>query len=433
MRAGRRVVITGAGCCTSLGHTPQSIVQALKTERAAFAPAGPRFSCPEQAVCPTRDMGDDAASARFQSWRRRRYLSRGAAFAVLSGLRAAQSAGFCDALPPETGLISAAGPTLDIEEAFPRPLERLDHPNLDALWLLRWLPNTAAAALARFMGVHGECLVVGTACAASLHALGEAYRRVRFGLAERVLVIAGDSRISSGGVLGYARAGVLSRARAPLDAVRPFDAKRDGFAPGEGGAAFVLETLDAAQARRAAIFAEVLGFGASLDAGALTAPDPQARFAEKAVRAALDDAGLTPGDIGWVSAHGTGTVLNDACESLLLERVFADNGVRPVVAALKSWLGHGAAACGAMELAVMLAAARDGFIPRIRNLDHPCSLRLNFAREHRPFPEQRAGLLENFGFGGQNAALAVRPWPAETQSQSAPASEKRNRHAARAL
>lgn len=409
MRAGRGVVITGAGCCTSLGHDGQSIARALREEHVTFAPAGPGFPCPEQATCPVPDMGNDAALKRFQSWRHRRYLSRGAAFAALSALRAAQSAGFGDSLPPETCLIGAAGPSLDIEADFPPPLETLDHPRLDALWLLRWLPNTAVTAASRFLGVHGECLVVGTACAASLHALGEAYRRVRFGIADTALVIAGDSRISSGGLLGYSKAGALSRSPDPLAASRPFDAARNGFVPGEGGAAFVLETPESARARGADILAEVLGFGASLDAGTLTAPDPEARFAEKAVTSALADAGLTPKDIGWVSAHGTGTPLNDAGESMLLERTFADNNARPTITALKSWIGHGSAACGAMELAILLAASRAGIMPRIRNLESPCSSRLDFARETRPFPE-RAGLLENFGFGGQNAALVVRPW-----------------------
>lgn len=409
MGSGRKVVITGVGACTSLGHDFQSIACSLREERTAFAAAGPGFSCPEQAVCPTHDLGNDSAFARFQSWRHRRYLSRGATFAALAGLRAAHFAGFGNTLPPETNLISAAGPTLDIEADFPTPLETLDHPRLDALWLLRWLPNTAATATSRFLGIHGECLVVGTACAASLHALGEAYRRVRFGIADTVIVIAGDSRISQGGLLGYSKAGALSRNPEPLAASRPFDAARNGFVPGEGGAAFVLESLDAATARSAVILAEVLGFGASLDAGTLTAPDPEARYAEKAVHTALADAELAPCDIKWVSAHGTGTPLNDAGESLLLERVFTAHGSRPVITALKSWIGHGSASCGAMELSVLLAASREGIMPRIRNLETPCSSRLNFACQTQSFPEG-PGLLENFGFGGQNAALVVRPW-----------------------
>ena len=149
------------------------------------------------------------------------------------------------------------------------------------------------------------------------------------------------------------------------------------------------------------------GFRASLDGGALTAPDESARFAEQAVRGALADAGLEPHAVDWVSAHGTGTPLNDRSEAVLLERVFAQAEARPAVTALKSWIGHGSAACGGMELALMLAAWRSGRLPPIRNLRAPCSGLLDFAVATRPFPGP-VGVLENFGFGGQNAALVVR-------------------------
>ena len=155
------------------------------------------------------------------------------------------------------------------------------------------------------------------------------------------------------------------------------------------------------------MFAELLGFGASLDGGALTAPDESARFAEQAVRGALADAGLEPHAVDWVSAHGTGTPLNDRSEAVLLERVCAQAEARPAVTALKSWIGHGSAACGGMELALMLAAWRSGRLPPIRNLRAPCSGLLDFAVATRPFPGP-VGVLENFGFGGQNAALVVR-------------------------
>ena len=393
-----RVAVTGMGCCTSLGWETEGIARAFAEGRTAFAADG------GGPVCPVTDTGGDAASARLSAWRHRRYLNRGALFAVLSGLRAAASAGYDPEMTPETCLIGAAGPMLDFERE--RGLPPADPADLDALWLLRWLPNTANTALARFLGIHGEGLVLCTACASALQALGEGFRRVRAGLSSCVLVAAGDSRLSGGGLLGSGKAHALSRNPAPEAASRPFDAARDGFVPGEGGAAFVLEPLEAAQRRKANILAEIVGFGASLDGGALTAPDASARYAEQAVRAALDDAGCPPAAVDWVSAHGTGTPLNDRSEALLLERVF---GASPVIAALKSWIGHGSAACGGLELALMIAAARGGLFPPVRNLREPCSDGLSFARTLRPFPGP-LGLLENFGFGGQNAALAVRLW-----------------------
>ena len=397
-----RVVITGIGCCTSLGWEQGGIARAFAGGCPAFAPSE---ALPGYSACPISDLGDDAANSRFSAWRHRRYLNRGAALAVLSGLRAAASAGFDPHMPPQTCLMGASGPMLDFDRE--NGLPPADSEALDALWLLRWLPNTGNTALARFLDIHGEGLVLGTACASALQAIGEGFRRVRYGLSETVLCSSGDSRLSRGGMLGYAKAHALSRNPVPSEASRPFDEARDGFGPGEGGAAFVLESLESARARGAAVFAEILGFGASLDGGALTAPDESARFAEQAVRGALADAGLEPHAVDWVSAHGTGTPLNDRSEAVLLERVFAQVGASPAITALKSWIGHGSAACGGMELALMLAAWRSGQLPPIRNLREPCSGLLDFAVATRPFPGP-VGVLENFGFGGQNAALVVR-------------------------
>ena len=173
-----------------------------------------------------------------------------------------------------------------------------------------------------------------------------------------------------------------------------------------GGAAFVLESLSSAQARGAHVHAEILGYGASVDAESLTAPEARGTWAELAVRGALEEVGLDAAGLGWLSAHGTGTQLNDQAESLLWERLLGDVPGGPAVMAFKSWLGHGSSACGALELCCALAAWRDGRMPPVRHLERPCSPRLDFVREPRPFPSSR-GLLENFGFGGQNAALAV--------------------------
>lgn len=403
MAAPERVVISGAGCCTALGHDLDSLGRALREGRDAFRAS---TALPELAVCPADDWGQDAARQTFEAWRHRHYLNRGGQMAVLAGLRALHDAGL-DGLPARAQIITAVGPMLDITGEPGLPPR--DTSTLGALWLLRWLPNTAAGALARFTGCHGETVTVNAACASALQALGDAWRRLRFGLADAVLVAAGDSRLSLGGLLGYHKARALSLC-APGTGPRPFDLGRDGFVPGEGGAAFVLETLSSAQARGARIHAEILGYGASVDAESLTAPEARGTWAELAVRAALDEAGLAARDLGWLSAHGTGTQLNDQAESLLWERLLAPAVTGPAVMAFKSWLGHGSSACGALELCCALAAWREGHMPPVRHLERPCSGRLDFVREPRPFPSGR-GLLENFGFGGQNAALVVELWP----------------------
>ena len=397
-----RVVITGLGLCTSLGQEREAAARRLALGRPAFAmsPHLPFVVCPVD----LEDDAEDEAGARLKKWRHRRYLSRAGFFAVLAGLRAALDAGE-GAIGLETGIIGTAAPTLDFERE--QGLPPADALNLDALWLLRWLPNTCLSALSILLGIHGAGLTLGCACASGLMSLGEAWLKVRHGIMPSCLAAAGDSRLSLGGLLGYSKAHTLSTCQNPELASRPFDAERCGFVPGEGGAAFFLEEREHALARGAKIFGEVLGYGASLDGTSLTAPDADGTFAEQAVRRALAEAGMSPADIDWVSAHGTGTRANDAAEAAVLQRVFSKEP-QPKVTALKSWIGHCSAAAGAVEAALCLCTAARGFIPAIRGLENPIA-ELNFVRE-RPakVPEHSVGLLESFGFGGQNAALVLR-------------------------
>lgn len=419
-----RVVLTGAGLCSAAGHSRADAAAFFAAQTSPFCPSAP-FGLPGYAVCPVSmpeedGLGADAAAARLRAWRRRVYVSRGGRFAVAAALRAVADAGFSPSapLPPETPVVAALGPTLDVAgepglAAAPlrthgeggEPADAAA-PGLAALWLLRWLPNTACAALNQLLDLHGEALTVNAACASATQALGRAFRRIAAGEAERMLVMAGDSRLSAHGLLGYAKARALCRRDEATagDGPRPFAINGDGFAPGEGGAAFVLESLPGARARGARVLAEILGYGATCDGGALTAPDPSGRYAEAAVRAALRQAGHMPEDIRWIAAHGTGTPLNDPMEAALLARVF---GGGPAVMALKSWLGHTSAACGALELACVLAGWEAGKMPPLRGAWPLLRDDVRFVRSACPFPGA-AGVLESFGFGGQNAALVVR-------------------------
>jgi 3-oxoacyl-[acyl-carrier-protein] synthase II len=250
---------------------------------------------------------------------------------------------------------------------------------------------------------------VGGACAASLQAVGEGYRKIKDGYLMTALVGGGDSRLSPGALLAYLKTGALYQgAGPPGQAQRPFDLRRGGFVPGEGGAFFILENARQAVERGAAILAEVCGYGATLDGDAMTAPSPDGRQAEAAVRGALDQARMVPENIDMIAAHGTGTLLNDAIEAKMIQRVFGSH--RPWVMALKSWIGHLAAACGAVELALCLSAMRTGVWPWIRNLDTPDNPDLNYLRFMGEPITPGSILLQNFGFGGQNAALVIRPW-----------------------
>jgi 3-oxoacyl-[acyl-carrier-protein] synthase II len=275
-----------------------------------------------------------------------------------------------------------------------------------ALWILKALPNTLASFIAQSLGIHGENLTITTACTASLQALGEGFRRIKAGYLDTTLAGGGDSRISMNGLAAYRDAGALWKGVDPATGYAPFDVSRSGFIPGEGGAFFFLEELARAQKRGAQIIAEIRGYGCSLDGTSMTAPDLTGRALEHAIRSALGESGIAPESVGLVSAHGTGTVLNDLTESEVLARIFP---VSTRVTALKSWIGHLSAACGAVELGILLACMKENILPRVRNLKEPCTNGVSFVCENTGF-EADTFVLCNSGFGGQNTALAVSQW-----------------------
>jgi 3-oxoacyl-[acyl-carrier-protein] synthase II len=396
----RRVVVTSIGAISSIGASLDDIIGSLKEGRVCFER---HSSYPEVAISPVKDFDIRSYTGRFKE---NRYLNRGALFSLAAAAEAVRAAGD-EELFAKAGLFVGAGPNLDIGGEFPEiACGRIDRDDLQALWILKFLPNTAASAISKFAGIRGENLTVSTACSSSLQAIGEAYRRIRDGYVNRALAGGGDSRLSLGGVLAYKKAGALWTGEGdPLEAGRPFDKKRKGFVPGEGGAFFLLEELEEARKRGAFIYGELCGYGCSMDACNMTAPDKDGTGAKIAVAAALKEANLVASRVDVISAHGTGTVLNDEMEAGMISSLYGE--ACPRVIALKSWIGHGASACGAIELAIVLACMKEAYLPEIRNLTDPCSEKINFARcgENKAFDTV---LLENFGFGGQNGALVLK-------------------------
>lgn len=381
----RRVVVTASGFVLPPGSTRREVVEALGADRGPFVRSGPD---PRVAVCPVPGFDLREHVGRCKN---ARYLTRGQQLCLAAAVRAVDEAGLGPAHLDRAGLFLGLGPNL---QARPRDDK--------ALWLLDCLPNTLAAAMAEILGLHGENLTVMTACAASTQALGQAYRTVAAGLADVALAGGGDSRLSPEGIQAYRQAGVLATDfLRPEEACRPFDRARSGFAVGEGAAVFVLESLEHARARGAAVLAEITGTSSSLDGGSLTGPDPSGRAAMRAVRRCLETLGS--GEL-CVLAHGTGTVMNDQTEAAILAETVP--GAR-AICAFKSRMGHLASACGAGELALGLICAQAGLFPAIANLDDPIDPDLPLLRTPMIFRPQSM-LLQSFGFGGQNACLGVR-------------------------
>jgi 3-oxoacyl-[acyl-carrier-protein] synthase II len=389
------------GILSSLGRDRGEIIKSLKERKVSFE--RPAFD-DEVVTAPIREFKVRDYTGPFKDGR---YLNRGSQLAVASAIAAIKNSGCKKDDLAGAGLFVGAGPNLNIGGEFPEIRGgEIDRADLQALWILKFLPNTAASVIAKLSGIHGENLTVCTACSASLQAIGEAFRKVKTGYLDRALAGGGDSRLSPGGILAYKKASALYKGDSEPDkASRPFDSSRSGFVPGEGGAFFLLEELEKAKERGAQIYGEICGYGSSMDASNMTAPEGTGKWGRMAVLSALQEAGMYPSQIDVISAHGTGTFLNDEGEANLIDEIYS--GYKPRVIALKSWIGHTASACGAMELALLLICMQENYIPEIRNLKEPCRGKISFVRDGETFSFRKC-VIENFGFGGQNGALVVR-------------------------
>jgi 3-oxoacyl-[acyl-carrier-protein] synthase II len=272
------------------------------------------------------------------------------------------------------------------------------------------MPNAAAGAIAMKFSLTGPNFAPTSACASGAHAVGEAFRCLRDGLADVMIAGGSEAALTPLSLSAFARMGALSRRNDdPRTASRPFDAGRDGFVFGEGAGMLVLERREAAEARGAHIYGSVVGYGASADAFHITQPDPKGAGAVLAMRAALLDAAVTVDDIDYVNAHGTSTPYNDRVETIAIKETFGPEAKRVPVSSTKSNTGHLLGAAGAVEAAVCLLALERQTIPPTINLseqDPECDL--DYVPEG-PRPAQLECVLSNsFGFGGQNACLAFR-------------------------
>jgi 3-oxoacyl-[acyl-carrier-protein] synthase II len=269
------------------------------------------------------------------------------------------------------------------------------------------ISNLAPGHIAMKYGAKGPNITTTTACAASSHAVGEAFEAIRRGVCDAVIAGGSEATITPMGLGGFCAMKALStRNDAPAEASRPFDKDRDGFVMGEGSAILILEELEAAKKRGAKIYAELCGYGASADAYHVTAPAPGGEGAVRCMQAALADARVRPEEVDYINAHGTSTPYNDLYETMAIKTVFKDHAKKLMVSSTKSMTGHLLGAAGAIESVFSVLALREGAIPPTINYTTPdpeCDLDYvpNQARRH----SIRYALSNSFGFGGTNSCL----------------------------
>jgi len=274
------------------------------------------------------------------------------------------------------------------------------------------IPDMACGQIAIAYGLRGPNYDITSACASAAHATGSAFRHIMHGDADVMVAGGGEAAISRFTIAGFCNMGALSKLNSePEKASRPFDRDRDGFVMGEGAGIVVLEELEHARRRGAQIHCELSGYGATADAYHITAPDPDALGATAVMREAIAEAGLAPGDIDYVNAHGTSTPLNDASEVKALYAVFGDHAKQLAVNSTKSMIGHGLGAAGSMEFVAMALQVKHRRVhATVNHVTPDDGVDLDFVKDAARDCRILAALSNSFGFGGHNACLLVKPW-----------------------
>ena len=408
----RRVVVTGLGVVSPVGNDTASAWDSILSGRSGIAPVT-RF---DTSHFPTHFGGEirQLDLEPYMSAKDARRMDAFMQYGVVAGTQAMRDSGLVvtEANSDRIGVLmgSGMGGLESIEEAYDRYLENHSPKKVSPFFIPASIINLVSGHLSIAFKVTGPNLAVATACTTSTHALGLAMRLIQYGEADAMLAGGSEMSTCATGMSGFAQAKALSqRNDDPQGASRPWDKDRDGFVMGDGAGAMLLEEFEHAKARRAKIYAELVGFGMSGDAFHVTAPPEDGEGARKAMSKALADAAVNPDQVQYVNAHATSTELGDRAETTAIRRAFGAAADQLAVSSTKSMTGHLLGAAGVVEAIFSVLALRDQVAPPTINLHVPgegCDLDYvpNTARR---MPIQHA-LSNSFGFGGTNGSLIFR-------------------------
>jgi nodulation protein E len=397
-----RVVVTGLGVVSPIGSTREEFWSALVEARSGIGPIT-RIPTERLNIRIAAEVPDFDPSQHFDS-KRLGLMDRFSQFAVVAARAAVKDAQLeiTEEMALETATIigNGAGGVNTLDDAFLR-LYGQNNPRSHPLTIPRLMANAPSSLISMDIGLKGPTFTIASACASGTHAIGQAFQMVRTGQVQVALAGGTEACITVGTMKAWEALRVMS-----ADTCRPFSRNRSGLVLGEGAAIFVLEPRERAVARGAPIYAELMGFGMSADAGDITAIDPDG--AARAIRGALKDAKVNPDEMDYVNAHGTATALNDKGETVALRKAFGDSADQLAVSSSKAVLGHSLGAAGALEFAATALALHHQTIPPTANFEEPdpeCDL------DYVPNTARNAPLelamSSSFAFGGLNAVLVL--------------------------
>jgi beta-ketoacyl-acyl-carrier-protein synthase II len=404
----RRVVITGMGVTSPVGNNIETFWKALCAGQSGidYITAFDTSDYPSKIAGEVRDIDFSLYVDKKEVRRTDR--------TILLGMAAA-----CDAVKQSgidndslnynrigTIIGSGIGGLATLEAEHTKLLQR--GPSRVSPFLIpMMIPDMVAGRLSMSYGFRGPNYSVVSACASGAHSIGDAFMLIKCGMADAIIVGGTEAVITPMSFAGFCSMKALStRNDEPQKASSPFDSKRDGFVMAEGAGILILESLEHAIARNATIYGEMVGYGASGDAYHLSAPAPEGAGAQAAIRMALSNAGLRPGDIDYINAHGTSTLLNDKYETYAIRKVFEESISSVAVSSTKSMTGHLLGASGAIEAIASILAIRDGCVPPTINYEDPdpeCDL--DYTANTSINKKIRYAMSNSFGFGGHNACL----------------------------
>jgi len=404
-----RVVVTGMGMVTPLGLDASSTWQKLINGESGVD----YITQYDPAITETKIAAEVKGfdPTQYLDRKESRHMDRFVQFAVVAALQAVNQAGLKNIPSEETGVVIGVGiGGLNTLLTQYDVLREKGADRVSPFLIPMMIPDMASGQVSITLGAKGPNFCTSSACASGSDAIGEAYEIIKRG--ETAVMIAGgaESVITPIAVAGFNSARALStRNNEPKKASRPFDAERDGFIIGEGAAVLILESLAHAERRGAPILAEIVGYGATSDAFHITQPANGGEGGARAMKAALKEAGMKPGEINYINAHGTSTPLNDKNETMAIKSVFEKEAYNVPISSTKSMTGHLLGAAGSLEAAICILAIQNGIIPPTVNLTTPdpeCDL------DYVPNTARKATLstaLSNvFGFGGHNSTLIFR-------------------------
>lgn len=408
-----RVVVTGMGALTPIGNDVASFRKGLLQQQVGFEPITYFDSTPTGVTLAGQlDDFDPLQHLTKKDTKRMDPYTQYAVYAADEAMAQAQiTTSNTDSERFGVILGSGIGGLTTIQNQVIKMHDK-GADRVSPLFVPTAISNMAAGNLAMRYQAHGICTTIVTACASGTNAIGEAFRQVKDGHCDVMITGGAEAAINEIGIAGFAALSTLSTATDPTRASLPFDKQRSGFVMGEGAGVLILEALEHAQARKAPILGEVIGYGATADAYHITSPDPSGQQAARAMKLAINEAQIDVSQIDYINAHGTATIGNDTAESQAIQQLFGSQ--MPLVSSTKSMTGHLLGAAGAVEAIATLIALADQCLPVNVGLTQPdlaCDLPL-VNEDNRQYAAEYA-LSNSFGFGGHNAVLAFKRWDDE--------------------